>query len=59
MKIEKAIELLELEAKGSPDIAPDDLSSAQRLGLAAMKDIKAIRQSMDLDHFWILEGETQ
>ncbi len=59
MKIEKAIELLELEAKGSPNINPDDLSSAFRLGLEALKGIKKGREGGAYDFRLPLQGEGQ
>lgn len=59
MKIEKAIELLVLETKGSPDIDPDDLSSAFRLGLEALRSVQTLRQTMPFDLLWLLPGETE
>ncbi|MBA7552534.1 hypothetical protein ES705_45101 [subsurface metagenome] len=59
MKIEKAIELLVLEASGSPDINQGDLSSAQRLGIEALDAIKTLRQSQALGLLSQLPGETK
>jgi hypothetical protein len=59
MKIGKAIELLVLEASGTPDIDPDDLSSAQRLGIEALDAIKTLRQTMPFELLWLLPGETK
>jgi hypothetical protein len=59
MKIEKAIQLLVLEAKGSPDIDQGDLSSAVRLGIEALKVIQTFRQSMPFDLLFLLPGETK
>ncbi|MBA7534977.1 hypothetical protein ES705_27227 [subsurface metagenome] len=57
MKIGKAIELLVLFSSGSPDIDPDDLSSAQRLGIEALDAIKTLRQSQALGLLSQLPGE--
>jgi hypothetical protein len=57
MKIEKAIELLVLEASGSPDINQGDLTSAVNLGIEALKVIQTFRRSLPFDLFFLLPGE--
>jgi hypothetical protein len=59
MKLGKAIQLLVLEAKGSPDIDPDDLSSAHRLGIEALKAYEAFRSAEGVFHYPTLPGETE
>ncbi len=59
MKLEKAIEILVLEASGSPDINQGNLSSAFRLGIEALKRLNAWRNDNDEDLLWDLPGETE
>ncbi len=58
MKIGKAIQLLILKSKGSPDIDPDDLSSASQLGLEALRSIQIIRRGGRNNFKRLLPGET-
>ncbi|MBA7570864.1 hypothetical protein ES708_12620 [subsurface metagenome] len=58
MKMGKAIELLVLKTKDSPNIAPDDLQSAVLLGLEALKTIRDIRVGRAVNLFKTLPGET-
>ncbi|MBA7696499.1 hypothetical protein ES703_105148 [subsurface metagenome] len=58
MKIGKAIQLLILKSKGSPDIDPDDLSSASQLGLEALRVIQTFRRGGTHNLNSLLPGET-
>jgi hypothetical protein len=58
MKIGKAIQLLILKSKNSPNIDPDDLSSAVRLGLEALRNIQIIRRGGTHNFNSLLPGET-
>ena len=58
MKIEKAIELLELQTLGLPVTDSDDLPGAVKLGLEALRAIKDIRAGTYPNPWRALDGET-
>ena len=59
MKVEKAIELLELQTLGLPVMDSDDLPSAIKLGTEALKAYEAFRSAEGVFHYPTLPGETE
>jgi len=59
MKIEKAIEILDIHTKDPCSISFDELKEAEELGLEALKREKRNRDDPDLVLVGLLPGETE
>uniref|UniRef100_A0A6H2A4C0 Uncharacterized protein n=1 Tax=viral metagenome TaxID=1070528 RepID=A0A6H2A4C0_9ZZZZ len=59
MTIDKAIEILTLDVKGSTKIDFDDWQKALKLGIEAMKELKWFRSQLRVMSTTQLPGETK
>ena len=58
MKIERAIEILELDIKMEFEGCSDEIEAALRLGIEALKRLQDNRKDPEFDHWVLLPGET-
>lgn len=59
MKIDKAIELLTHWQNGGDITSFDDVNTAVRLGIEAMKHLKECWEARECERIWLLPGETE
>lgn len=59
MRIEEAIEILDRHYTLHHNVTREELDTAARLGIEALKSIHGMRQAIGFDHYTPLPGETE